>query len=416
MKEIKNAIRLISCRHYKGVDLETYFNEIMETFDMVLNLTSNIADWIEPYAREINQEGMKLENGKLTMHPKAQEAIKKIEEAELYGLTVSPKYDGPGLPIPMAVSIIERMSRADAGLALPICISQFIIDAIKNFGTEHAKETLLPEFARGKRSPVINLSEANAGSDLGSVQAKIIDEGDHLLVNGQKIWASNAGLGNTCLFLGRSEKKHGSKGLTLLVIDAKNNDGIKIERLEEKMGLHSSPTGVMTFENVEVPREYVLGEKNKGFPVILRCLNGSRIGIAAQAVGIADAAYRKTLEYTKQRKAFGSLLAGISAIRHILAEMKTQIVTGRSVYLHAAALQSHGFPFSTESACAKLYCGEMANKVCYDAIQLHGGNGYVPEFDVERYYRDARVTTIYEGTSQIQKVIISNNEIKGLNF
>jgi len=201
------------------------------------------------------------------------------------------------------------------------------------------------------------------------------------------------------------------------IIDLKNSDGkAVVERLEDKLGLHSNPTGVISLEDVEVPRENLLGEIGGGYPIILRCLTSSRIGIASQAIGIAEAAYRKTLEYVKQREQFIQKLAYFSAIQQILADMKIGLVVGRAAYVHAASLQDLGKPFSTEGASAKVYCSEIANKICFDAIQLHGGYGYVRDYDVERYYRDVRVTTIYEGANQIQRMIIATNEIKGRNI
>ncbi|MFX0094242.1 MAG: acyl-CoA dehydrogenase family protein [Candidatus Hodarchaeota archaeon] len=404
MKDIRNAVRVLN-----------YDKDTLENFDMVLELADEIAQWLEPYAREINEAGLSLENGKVKMHEKGLEALKKIKEAELLALTVPEEYDGAELPFPMSIAVFERLARADAGIALPIGLSQFAIDGLITFGTPEAKEKYLTEFAQGKRSGCMLLSEPQSGSDLGSVKTKIIEENDHFIVNGQKIWISNAGLGNTFLLLGSMEPEKRSRGLSALIIDA-NTPGVTIDRLEEKLGLHSSPTGVVSLQDAKVPKENLLGERNKGFAHVLRLLTSSRLGIAGQAIGIAEAAYRKTLEYVKQRKQFGIVLADMPVIQSKLAEMKMGILCGRSAYLYAATLQDKKLPFSTEGAAAKAFCSETANRICYDAIQLHGGNGYITEFDVERYYRDVRVTTIYEGTTQVQKLIISRNEINGVNY
>ncbi|MFX1251205.1 MAG: acyl-CoA dehydrogenase family protein [Promethearchaeota archaeon] len=404
MKDIRNAVRVLN-----------YEKETQEIFDTVLELADGIAEWLEPYAREINEKGVWLENGKVHMHEKAVEASKKIREAELLALTVPEEYDGAELPFPMAIAVFERLARADAGLALPMGLSQFVIDGIVTFGTPEAKKKLLSEFSEGKRSGCMLLSEPQSGSDLGSVKTKITKEGDDYIINGQKIWISNAGEGDTFLLLGSADPEKRSRGLTALIVDGES-PGITVDRLEEKLGLHSSPTGVVSFQDVRVPKENLLGEEYKGFGNVLRLLTASRLGIAGQAIGIAEAAYRKTLEYVKQRKQFGTLLADMPVIQNKLAEMKMDILCGRSAYLYAATLCDKGLPFSTEGAAAKAFCTERANRLCYDAIQLHGGNGYIAEFDVERYYRDVRVTTIYEGTTQVQKLIISRNEIKGVNY
>ena len=403
MREIKSATALLNVSDDKR-----------ETFDMILELADEIAIDIEEYAREIDEFGAKLENGKVVLHERAHHFIEKVRETGLYALPIPEKYDGAELPFALAFTIFERLARADAGLSLNIGLSQFLVDAIVSYGTDEAKELLLTEFAQGKRNPAVCLSEPTSGSDLGSVRSKIELDGDRLVVNGQKIWMSNAGIGDTILFLGRTGSLQGTKGLTACIIDLKNSEGgAVVERLEDKLGLHSNPTGVINLENVEVPRENLLGEIGGGYPIILRCLTSSRIGIASQAIGIAEAAYRKTLEYVKQREQFNQKLAYISAIQQILADMKIGLIVGRASYIHAASLQDLGKPFSTEGASAKVYCSEVANKICFDAIQLHGGYGYVRDYDVERYYRDVRVTTIYEGANQIQRMIIATNEIKG---
>ncbi len=404
MEELKHALKTLKIK------------EDDETIDLILNLATDIANYIDEYAREMDEEGVRLENGEVIIPKAASEANKLMMENGLFGMLVPEKYDGAGASFPLYTAVFEILSAASAGATLVYSLTGSVVEFLVENATDEAKEKFLPMFAKGEAMGGITLTEPQAGSDLGSVKTRIERDGDEYIINGEKIFISNAGISNIYIVLGSQDPSKGRKGLTALVFDVNEVEGFTVERLEKKMGLKASPTGVVRYNNVRVPKENLLGKEFEGYKLFLKLLTGSRIGIAAQAVGIANAAYKKALAYAKERKQFGKKLSEIQTIQNMIARMKMRIISSRASYLLAASLKDQGLPYSTQAASAKIYCAEAAQEVTSDALQIFGGYGYIKEYDVERYYRDARVTAIYEGTTQIQQLIIAKNELSGRNI
>jgi alkylation response protein AidB-like acyl-CoA dehydrogenase len=327
------------------------------------------------------------------------------------GLAVPEEYEGMGLSFALVNACYERISRADASTSLLFGLQNSSSDVVEHFGTEEAKKTYLPKLARGEKFGGLLFTEPGSGSDLGSLKTKVVDNGDHYLVNGTKNFISNAGIADTFVFLGSTDPEQKAKGLTAFILDTENNPGFKVARIEEKLGLHSNGTGEITMEDVVIPKENILGKPGKGFSVVLYELSAARIGIGAQGVGIADAAYRKAVNYVKTRKQFGRPIESFQATQFKMADLFTKIHTARLAYLVAARMKDRNMDFAEYASIAKLYGSEISQEVTYEAIQMHGGYGYVKEYDVERYYRDARITPIYEGTNEVQRIVISRAEM-----
>ena len=383
----------------------------MDTYNMILTMVDDLCKKeIEPYAREMDAYGAKLVNGQPEIHPQMHRIIKLYAENGIFGLLVPEKYGGAGMGATLQNVVMERLSRADASASLFHALQGTAVDTVLKFGTQEAIEKYMPLFASGERRCGLLYSEPNSGSDLGSLKTKAVRDGDHYVLNGNKIWKTQAGLNNTYTTLVSTDPSKGSRGLTAFLLEA-DQPGFEVVRIEEKLGLHASPTGAISLKDVEVPVENRLGEENKGFSVILHGLSSSRIGIAAQAVGIADAAYRKAIAYAAQREQFKTKIIDFQVTQFKIAEMATKIQLARNYYIYASRLKERHEDFSEESSIAKAFAGDMAQNVCYEAIQIHGGYGFTRDYDVERYYRDARITSIYEGTNEVQRVIISRAEI-----
>ncbi len=401
MKDIKKALSTLGLS-----------KDQLEMAEEILDLTDEVCKKeIEPHARESDKIGARLENGKVIYPEPFQKVIKKIADIGILGLPIPEEYDGLGQPAPVYHAVGERIARADASFSLVPMLQATVADMILEFGSDELKEKYLPDIAKGKRLCGLLYTEPTSGSDLGSLKTKAVDNGKDFVVNGTKIFISNAGIVDTYAFLASTDPSKGSKGLTAFIFDTKETDGVEIVRIEEKLGLHASPTGQIFLNNARVAKENMLGELNRGFRVVLHGLTASRIGVAAQAVGIADAAYRKAATYVAQREQFGKKILDFQVTQFKLADLATQIITARQMYMHAAMLKHLGQKFTEEACMAKLYASEMAQRVCYEALQMHGGYGYVVDYDVERYYRDARITAIYEGTSEVQRIVISREEM-----
>ena len=383
----------------------------LETNNMILDLVDDVSKKeIEPFAREMDRHGVKLENGKVIVHPQVHKIINVLKQNELFGLTVPEKYGGAEMGATIQNTVMERFSRADASTSLYHALQGTAVEMMKKYASEELKEKYFPKIAKGERLVGLLYSEPNSGSDLGSLRTKAVREGDKYIVNGNKIWISSAGIVNSYTTLLQTDPSKGSRGLTAFVIDA-DQPGFKVDRIEEKLGLHASPTGAIALENAEIPVENMIGEEGKGFSAVLYGLASSRIGIAAQAVGIADAAYRKAVAYASEREQFKTKISDFQANQFKIAEMATRIHLARNYYVYASRLKENEQDFGMEASLAKAYAGDMAQYVTYEAIQLHGGYGFTVEYDVERYYRDARITSIYEGTNEVQRIVIARSEI-----
>ena len=399
---------------YQVLSTLGFTKEESEENEMILDLVNEIASKeIEPYAQEMDEIGCSHDpkTGKVTYPPQAYKILKKLGESDLMGLAIPEKYDGVGLSFALVNACYERFSRADASTSLLFGLQNSSSDVIEHFGTEEAKQEYLPKLARGKKFGGLLFTEPGSGSDLGSLKTKVVDNGDHYLVNGSKNFISNSGIADTYLFLGSTDPEQKSKGLTAFILDTENNPGVKVSRIEEKLGLHGNATGEILLQDVVIPKENVLGKLGRGFSVVLYELSAARIGIGAQGVGIADAAYRKAVNYVKSRKQFGRPIESFQVTQFKMADLFTKIHTARVSYLIAARMKDNGLDFAEYASIAKLYGSEISQEVTYEAIQMHGGYGYIKEYDVERYYRDARITPIYEGTNEVQRIVISRAEM-----
>jgi len=335
------------------------------------------------------------------------EHIKKIGELGFLGMQIDPEYDGTGMDTISYVLAMEEISKVDSSVGVIMSVNNSLVAwGLQKYGTEEQKEKFLKPLARGDKIGAFLLSEPEAGSDATSQRTTAIDKGDHYLVNGVKNWITNGNSASTYILIAQTDAEKGHKGINALIVD-RHSEGISLGQHEDKMGMRSSDTHSVMFTDVKVPKKNRIGEDGSGFKFAMKSLEGGRLGIAAQALGIASGAYELALKYSQERKAFGKEIIKHQAIAFKLADMATEIEAMRFLCLKAAWLKDNNKPFGTESAMAKLYCAETAMKITTEAVQIHGGYGYVKEYHVERLMRDAKLTQIYEGTSEVQKIVIS---------
>ncbi|MFW5706523.1 MAG: acyl-CoA dehydrogenase [Bacteroidota bacterium] len=340
------------------------------------------------------------------------EQVKKLGELGFLGMTVDPKYDGGGMDMVSYTLAIEEISKVDPSVSVVMAVCNSLVNwTIETYGSDMLKEKYLPPLARGEQISSFLLSEPEAGSDATSQRTTAIDNGDHYLLNGTKNWITNAGHASVYIVIAQTypEKKH--KGINAFIVE-RDTPGISLGPKEDKMGMRSSDTHSVMFTDVKVPKENLLGKDGEGFKIAMKCLEGGRISIAAQATGIAAGAFELALKYAKERKAFGTEIINHQAVAFKLADMAVKIENARNLCRKAAWLKDSGQPYGTAGAMAKQYCADMAMDVTTEAVQIHGGYGYVKEYRVERLMRDAKLTQIYEGTSEIQKIVISRDLIK----
>ena len=338
--------------------------------------------------------------------------VKNLAELGFMGMTVDPKYDGGGMDTVSYVLAIEEISKVDSSLGVIISVNNSLVCwGIETYGTEEQKEKYLKPLARGDVLGAFALSEPEAGSDATMQRTVAEDKGDYYLLNGTKNWTTCANSASTYVVIAQThpEKKH--KGINAFVIE-KDTEGISLGPHENKMGMRSSDTHSVMFTDVKVPKENRLGEDGFGFKLAMKTLEVGRIGIAAQALGIASGAYERAVQYSKERKAFGTEICNHQSIAFKLADMATDIEISRLLCIKAAWLEDQGKPFGTASAMAKLYAADAAMRVTTEAVQIHGGYGYCKEYHVERLMREAKLTQIYEGTSEIQKIVISRSILR----
>jgi len=325
------------------------------------------------------------------------------------GMMVSPEYNGGGMDTVSYVLAMEEISKIDASASVCMSVNNSLVCwAIEKFGTEAQKEKYLKPLASGSIWGAFCLSEPEAGSDATSQSTTAEDKGDHYLLNGNKNWITNGSTASVYLVMAQTDREKKHKGINCLIVE-KNMNGFKVGKKEDKMGIRGSDTHSLGFTDVEVPKANRLGQDGAGFKIAMQTLNGGRIGIAAQALGIASGAYELAVQYAKERKTFGKPIASHQGISFKLAEMATKIEAARLMCLKAAQAKDQKKDYSTLSAMAKLYASEVAMWVTTEAVQIHGGYGYVKEYHVERLMRDAKITQIYEGTSEIQKIVIARS-------
>ena len=338
-------------------------------------------------------------------------AVKKMGPIGLLGLNVHEDYGGAGIDAVSAAIAIEEIGRGCGSTGLSIAAHNGLgCTPIALFGSEAVKRQFLPPLATGSgQLGALALTEPDAGSDLaGGIRTAAKKVGDEWVINGAKMWCTNASLADTIVTLCRTDKAAGSKSLSLIVVPT-DTPGLTIAPAEKKMGLKGSPTHAVTYDDVHVPHDYLLGTENYGLRQTLTVLDGGRVGIGALAVGLAQAAYEEAVKYAKQRHTFGKLLAEHQAIQWMIADATTQIEAARLLVYKAAWLKQNDKSYFKEASMAKLFATEVAEKVCFNAIQIHGGYGYSAEYPVERIYRDQRLMTIGEGTSEIQRLVIARS-------
>ncbi len=338
--------------------------------------------------------------------------IKNLAELGFMGMMVDPKYDGSGMDAISYVLAIEELSKVDASVSVIMSVNNSLVCfGLEKFGNEAQKEKYLRSLASGKKIGAFLLSEPEAGSDATSQRTTAEDKGDYYLVNGTKNWITNAHSASTYILIAQTdpEKKH--KGINALIVD-KDSPGISLGPHEDKMGMRSSDTHSVMFTDVKVPKENRIGEDGFGFKFAMQVLEAGRIGIASQAVGLASGALERSVAYAKERKAFGTVIGNHQSVAFKLAEMAVKVENARNLCLKAAWLKDNHQPYGVASAMAKQYAADAAMEVTTEAVQIHGGYGYVKEYHVERMMREAKLTQIYEGTSEIQKIVISRDLLK----
>ncbi|NVK04169.1 MAG: acyl-CoA dehydrogenase [Flavobacteriia bacterium] len=335
------------------------------------------------------------------------EQVKKMGELGFMGMMVDTKYNGSGMDTMSYVLAMEEISKIDASASVVMSVNNSLVCwGLEKFGTEEQKEKYLKPLASGEVIGAFCLSEPEAGSDATSQRTTAIDNGDHYILNGTKNWITNGNSASVYLVMAQTDVEKGHRGINCLIVE-KGMEGFQVGKKEEKLGIRGSDTHSLMFTDVKVPKENRLGEDGFGFKFAMKVLSGGRIGIAAQALGIASGSLEFATKYAKERKAFGKPIIEHQGVAFKLAEMATKVEAARHLVLKAAWLKDQGMPFDKESAMAKLYASEVAMYASVEAVQIHGGYGYVKEYHVERLMRDAKITQIYEGTSEIQKIVIS---------
>ncbi len=340
------------------------------------------------------------------------EQVKKMGELGFLGMMVDPKYGGGGMDAVSYVLAMEEISKIDASASVVMSVNNSLVCwGLETYGTEEQKQKYLTKLATGEVIGAFCLSEPEAGSDATSQRTTAIDNGDHYIVNGTKNWITNGGSASIYLVIAQTHPEKGHKGINALIIE-KGMEGFEVGPKENKLGIRGSDTHSLLFTDVKVPKENRIGEDGFGFKFAMKTLAGGRIGIAAQALGIASGAYELALQYSKERKAFGKEISKHQAIAFKLADMATEIEAARHLCMKAAWDKDQHNNYDLSSAMAKLYAADMAMRVTVEAVQIHGGYGFVKEYHVERLMRDAKITQIYEGTSEIQKIVISRSVLR----
>ena len=376
---------------------------------MNLNLTEEqlaVRDAARDFAQNVLKPGV-IERDKDQRFPA--EEVKQLGELGFMGMMVNPKYGGSGMDTVSYVLAMEEISKVDASTSVCMSVNNSLVCyGLQEFGTEAQKEKFLVPLASGQKIGAFCLSEPEAGSDATSQRTTAVDMGDHYLLNGTKNWITNGNSASTYLVIAQTNPEKGHRGINALIVE-RDMPGFQIGAKEDKLGIRGSDTHTLMFQDVKVPKENRLGEDGFGFKFAMKTLSGGRIGIAAQALGIASGAMELAIAYSKERKAFGKEIHKHQGIAFKLADMATQIEAARLLTLKSAALKDAGENYDLASSMAKLYASEVAMKQTVEAVQVHGGYGYVKEYHVERLMRDAKITQIYEGTSEVQKIVISRS-------
>lgn len=365
---------------------------------------------IQKAARDFAQNELKpgvIERDEKQQFPAEQ--IKALGQLGFMGMMVDPKYGGSGMDTISYVLVMEELSKVDASTSVAVSVNNSLVCwGLETFGTEEQKQKYLVPLATGEKLGAFCLSEPEAGSDATSQRTTAVDMGDYYLLNGTKNWITNGSSASTYLVIAQTNPEKGSKGINALIVE-RGMEGFIVGAKENKLGIRGSDTHTLLFNDVKVPKANRIGEDGFGFKFAMKTLSGGRIGIAAQALGIASGAYELALEYSKQREAFGKPISQHQAIQFKLADMATEIEAARLLIMKAAWEKDNHLDYGTSSAMAKLFASKVAMDTTVEAVQIHGGYGFVKEYHVERLMRDAKITQIYEGTSEVQKIVIARS-------
>jgi alkylation response protein AidB-like acyl-CoA dehydrogenase len=380
---------------------------------MILELSEEqkaVRDAARDFAQNVLKPGV-IERDNAQRFPA--EEVKQLGELGFMGMMVDPKYGGSGMDTVSYVLAMEELSKIDASASVCVSVNNSLVCwGLEEYGTEEQKEKYLAPLARGEKIGAFCLSEPEAGSDATSQRTTAIDMGDHYLLNGTKNWITNGGSASTYLVIAQTDADKGHRGINCLIVE-RSMEGFTVGAKEDKMGIRGSDTHTLMFQDVKVPKANRLGEDGFGFKFAMKTLAGGRIGFAAQAVGIASGSLEFALAYSKERKAFGKEIHKHQAIAFKLADMATEVEAARMLCLKAAWLKDQGEDYDLASSMAKLYASEVAGRASDQAVQIHGGYGFVKEYHVERLMRDSKITQIYEGTSEVQRIVISRAILQG---
>ncbi|MCO5249527.1 MAG: acyl-CoA dehydrogenase [Chitinophagales bacterium] len=370
-----------------------------------------IRDMARNFAQNVLKKGV-IDRDRDMIYPT--DEVRQMAELGFLGMMVDPKYNGGGLDTISYALAMEEISKIDASCSVIMSVNNSLVCwGLEEYGTEEQKEKYLKPLASGEKLGAFALSEPEAGSDATSQRTIAEDKGDYYLLNGTKNWITNGGKADIYLVIAQTHPEKRHHGINVLIVE-RDSPGFTRGAKEDKMGIRASDTHSLMFTDVKVPRENRIGDDGFGFTFAMNTLNGGRIGIAAQALGIAAGAYELALAYSKERKAFGKEICNHQAIQFKLADMATEIEAARLMIHKAAWLKDQGKDYSTMAAMAKSFASEVAMKTTIEAVQIHGGYGYVREYHVERLMRDAKITQIYEGTTEVQKIVVSRNLLKGI--
>lgn len=373
-----------------------------ESYNEIRDMIAKFSDTeVSPLAHDIDKNAAM---------PK--ELIQKLGENGLLGSYIPEEYGGAGMDYTSYSIIVEELSRNCGSTGVFVSAhTSLCVWPILNFGTEEQKKKFLPKLASGEHIGCFCLSEPNAGSDAGSLTTFAEDKGDHYELNGTKNWITNGKEADIMIVFAKTRKTENYKGMSAFIVETAS-PGFSIIKEEDKLGIKGSSTCSLAYDKIKVPKENLLWEEEKGFRIAMATLDGGRIGIASQALGLARGAFEYARRYATERVQFGAPLSNLQAIQFKIADMSTKIAASKLLIYHASTLKDKNLPYSKESAHAKLYAAESAMWITTQAIQVLGGNGYTKEYPVERYFRDAKITEIYEGTSEVQRVVIAANEFK----
>jgi alkylation response protein AidB-like acyl-CoA dehydrogenase len=360
-------------------------------------------------ANEIKPKAAELD--KTERHPA--EIIQKMAELNLLGIAIPETYGGGGADIVSYVVTLEEISWGCASVGVIMSVNNSLVcDPVNTFGTEEQKQKFLTPLASGKKLGCFGLTEPEAGSDAAAQKTTAVLKGDEWVINGKKNFITNGNVADYCVLLAMTDRSKGYKGISSFIVDCKA-PGFSVGVVEKKLGIKASGTAELIFEDCRIPKENLLGQVGQGFYVAMNTLDGGRIGIASQALGIARAALEAAVEYSKTRVQFGNPISKFQAIQWMIADMATELDAARLLTLRAAFLKDQKQRYEKEAAMAKLFASEASGRITTKAIQIHGGYGYIQEYNVERHFRDARITEIYEGTSEVMRLVISNSILKG---